>query len=248
MKTFATALAGIGLMIGMACAAEAAVIFQDDFEGGLIGSYQSSSETSGIVVPAGAPHPASPAGGSSLGYIDRTVSPTKQVFFPAFTQEVTNGTVRVEFDALVTANNGYIQFGFTSSESGGTVIGGGPRWHTVHAIFREGLVTSGPSYQNDTPTGLTHTFGQWQHYAVEYTLGSTEITLYAGSDSATTDRFLFGAATSLASVNGFMFRTGSTTSAGYIDNVVVTIVPEPAAAGLMTLMFGGLWSRRRETR
>jgi hypothetical protein len=149
---------------------------------------------------------------------------------------------------------------FTSSGPGPTNAPTGPNTRPRQSLqirLTGGLVQifkdadgSGPggnAYQ--TISGLSYTANTWQTYSIDYVIGSNQLTITAGANSAViTDPFASIAATtpvpSLSRVDTVFVFTVSTGAIGYADNLLATgVVPEPTALGILGL--AGLLAARR---
>lgn len=106
---------------------------------------------------------------------------------------------------------------------------GTANWYVINGI--SGAVTN---------TTLAATPGQWQTIGIEYTVGSTDLTLTANGVSQT----LTGAANNTQGVNRIRFNTGASNTTYYVD-----AVPEPTGlllAGISTALgLGSIVCRRR---
>jgi hypothetical protein len=148
---------------------------------------------------------------------------------------------------------------FTSSGPGPTNAPSGPNTRPRQSLqirLTGGLVQifkdldGNPATANNYQTiaGLSYTANTWQTYSIDYVIGSNQLTVTAGANSAViTDPFPSTATTlvpSLSRVDTAFVFTISTGAIGYADNLLATgTVPEPAALGILGL--AGLLAARR---
>ncbi|MCC6680432.1 MAG: hypothetical protein IT445_05965 [Phycisphaeraceae bacterium] len=213
------------LVISTSIARSQVTVFADNFEDttvvpGLpdapqVGSYPTVAPTipEAMVVLAGSPHPDSPAGGNNI--LHTTGKDRNYGMFSSAANGA--GIVRLELDARLDASTDNA-FGLFGNSSGGITLDS----LNMTAWVRTG--SDGKVYAYKAAwidTGLTHTIGQWQHYVLEYVLGTDEFTLTAGGGSPVLLPYLTG--TSATQINGVLFGQGGTNSTvGYTDNVVVS--------------------------
>lgn len=177
----------------------------------------------------------------------------------------------MEFDLYVSSS---VSFGFGSQlqgENGSTAGLASPSSSRPKQSFliniASGALTVSRDADNNPSTantlvaiGLAHTANTFQHYAIDYVLGTNQVTLTAGSQTPVVLSTPFQSATdvdydssnglqpatvsSLSQVDTIFFATGSSGAIGFVDNVNVTgEVPEPASFGLLCAA-GALATRR----
>jgi len=226
--------------------------------------------------------PAAPTGGGTQGL--RLQPPSgggRNAGVLSQPASVNGSTFRMDFDAYT---NGNFSFGFGSQltgEFGETAGVSSPGSGRPKQSFLLNLAANNIQARRDlddnpgtanTNTGSpvlgTYTTNAWQHYALEYVIGSGQVSLFIGANPApiviqddvttpypaflslldadfdNTNGLQSSQVNSLTQVDTIFFATGTAGSIGYVDNIVVTApIPEPAALGILGL--AGLLALRR---
>lgn len=206
-----------------------------------LGSYIPTYTTDSIVKAGqgtnslGNVHPDAIGGGNKMLLIDRPAGIGRR-HMGLFTSPLTEGTVRFELDVM--NETGWISFGLASDQGGLRVVPDMPMAIYI-TVADDGTVlvydadgAGGAGWE--VVEGLAHEVGQWQHYAIEYQIGSDQFTLIAGEDLAVLEAFGQAGLTSVSQLKGFGILAGTTTGVGYADNLMAT-VPEPASGALLAL-------------
>ena len=266
---------GVALVLLMAApVGRAVLVFWDDAEGDPLGGSPVADigtygDTSGQVTDsATAGIPANPSGGSQFINVARSVGyPTV-----GLATEVANSgkpIVHFEFDMYVVANGAgttYADFMLLNQDY--------PGGHVLDGISPQIRVADTASYPtldvqnmwNDSPTwhvdplGPTVSVDAWHRYEIDYTIGNVN-SMFVTVDGGTPVNIpppwgwlAYGdlgndpnARSALDAIQGVMFRPPGN-APYFVDNVLLTFVPEPATA---LLVLGGglvlfLQQRRRD--
>ncbi len=186
----------------------------------------------GHVVAAGGTEPPSPDTGTN---ILKTYG--KQRTYGQFTSSTgTAGTLRLDMDLRLDGNTAYA-FGLCG-DAGASSLDGlkASIWIQINST------TTVQAYNGtwQTLTGLSNTVGQWQHYTLEYVIGSNQFSLTAGANQVTSTHL--DGVTSVANFTHAFVLGGTTSCLGYADNFKAAIeVPTPTEAG-WNVNADGNWS------
>lgn len=216
----------IGIVSSLAAGKE--VVYSDNFEANVKdgGQYTSLGPPQvGTYLPQGAsqalPSDAAPPGahgGSTFLSLDRTGSPRKDLMRCAFAKSATVGNRdSVHAEVWLRWEAGLVQWGLDSSEDGyGAVV-------TIWGADQNNRVTvyDGGAHVD---AGLVQIPNTWQKYELDYTVGSSQVTLTVGGVSA---NFPTPARTQ---IQGLWMETSGSGSLGYADDVMASIQPGQAPA------------------
>lgn len=226
---------------------EAAVVFSENFEDttavpGLpnspqVGTYPTSTtiDPESLVVAAGGSNPASPGAGSNI----LEISGKDRNYGDLSTAAVTGDTIIMSLDLRLDESTD-VNFGLLGNATTG--LGQDGMFFTI--VIR--TAADGTIFAYDggwQDTGLDHVVGEWQSYEVEYTVGGADYTLTAGASQATLSDFAGATPTEIDIA--LIGQGGANTTLGYVDNVIVDVVPEPGSMALASLGLLALTSSRR---
>jgi hypothetical protein len=280
----------IGAMLATALPASGAVLLMDTYEPSPsgndvdgsapladVGSYNTVHSNGRVAVygaaltlPVGTA-PAAPTGGDLQALRLQPASGGGRMAAVLSQPASASGSaVKIEFDLYASSSVG---FGFGSQIQGeaGQTSGLNPSGTRPHISFSMNIASGTLSILRDgdgvptTPNalqaaGINHATNTFQHYTIDYVLGTNQVTVTAGSQAPVAFNAPFLSATdvdfdssngsqpatvsSLTQVDTIFFTTGSSGAIGFLDNLKVTgEVPEPATFG--AAMIGLLALRRK---
>ncbi len=265
---FASAVAASVFMI--ASAAQAAVVFTDNFEAGGgtgdtggnqpiadLGSYSFGGSAS-LVTDQGTSGIAPHAGGGLQFLVqDRALDGAPSSFVAAYkalstSAAVAGDDVHAEFYAyIVDSNQNYLTMALKSPSTTGNPW---DQFDTVGTAQAIGSVAGDPvwNYPGNplNPTGLVHVPNSWQKWEVDYTVGDPTYTLTIDGNSASGLKADDNGGNGLAAtVDGLWLHSGSGASVLYIDDLLIDVIPEPSTVVMLlvgaTALGACRWRRRQ---
>ncbi|MCC6239677.1 MAG: PEP-CTERM sorting domain-containing protein [Phycisphaerales bacterium] len=231
-------LLGVAGMLGFAIGSQPVngatiTVFQDNFENTttplphIPDAPQAGSYPTGLVAPqskviAAGVTPGSPAGGSNI----LEIANKNRNYGTLSSSVLTSQTITFEWDANI-ASGTALQFALIGDQ-GATSLDGF-KLTTWVQLNSSGTVQYYNSKWN-TITGLSVTPDTWQHYVMEYAVGTGTFTLKAGNNQS--GALSLNGVASASQITNIAVTGGSNGNSRYVDNLNVTAVPEPASMAL----------------
>lgn len=209
----------------VACAAEPVVVFEDNFDSGQsapsVGSYPVFKAVTLPPSETDFANPPPPVAGQVLR-LDRTdISGQKKVIALLDRPAAVGDKVRVEFDACRERGSA-LQFGFGSA-MGGVAMGANHFYTIILSLDSDGSISVYNGEKYEKVPDVTQVQGQWQHYILEFVVGSNHVTLTAGSVTVSIQGPFASDLASVDSVDEVFFSTGSEDVSGQFDNLIISL-------------------------
>lgn len=228
-------------LAGLAALADAhTVVFQDAGDAPVVGTYVTASPPR--VMPGegknstGQPHPSAmkpsavkPSGAPPILCLDRPQASAKIAYVARFVRPVLAGEqLRLELNARLDAG-GDLQFGLADDDGKPAVL---------LSLRSDGTIACRCGERDRVIAGLPrapllHTPGTWQHYRIEYAVGSDRLlVIVAGKRLAAVSGPFVAGKPSLTQVNALFLAAGDASTVGYLSDLTAMVDRDPAIDAL----------------